>query len=297
MSFSYPAPTIIAELDYEALRDQRFAAFVAQWDGYRARNPNAGLPAYTIASLANSMEAISLGAAANGDFYLISRANAVARAAVLVDFAFGPDLDLHGLDTRTPAHPNGVIRHPGEQDEDYKARIIEARKGSSAAGPDDWWLTKARAADPRVRAVGLDYRGKGHLDLYVLSRENGGIPDAAMLATLQAFLSQGDVRPRTVVTLIVHSAVIAEVDVVGYVTLLPDVPENRLKALEAAALETHAKDPLLDRDLTHHYLKRIIDAPEVYDIALTSPAADLPAGPSRAYAIRSMELIFAGRKR
>lgn len=296
MNFSFPPPTIIAELDYEALRDQRFAAFVAQWNGYRQRNPDAGLPEYTVASLANTTEAIALGAAADGDLYFVGRANAVARAAVLVDFAFSEDLDLHGRDTRVPAHPEGVMRHPGELDADYQARIIEARAGSSAAGPDDWWLTNARAADSRVRSIGLDYRGLGDLDIYLLSRENGGIPDEAMIAAVTERLNRTNVRPRSV-TPHVRSAIIAEVDVVGYVWLHPGVPESRLDALKAAALAQHEKDQALDRDLTHHYLKRIVDAPDVYDIALTSPASDLPAGPSRAYAIRSMDLIFAGWNR
>ncbi len=296
MSFAYPAPTITAELDYEALRDQRFAAFVAQWNGYRARNPNAGLPEFTTTTLANSMEAIALGAAADGDFYFVGRANAVARAAVLVDFAYGPDLDLHGLDTRVPGHPEGVTRHPEEGDEDYAARIREARAGSSAAGPDDWWLTHARAADSRVRSIGLDYKGLGELEIYVLSKDNGGIPDEAMIEAVTERLMRKNVRPRTA-TPIVKSAIIAEIDVVAYVWLHPEASESRLDILKAAALAQNEKDQALDRDLTHHYLKRLIDAPDVYDIAITSPATDLPAGPSRAYAIRSMELILAGRNR
>lgn len=296
MNFSYPPPTIIAELDYEALRNQRFAAFVAQWNAFRHRNPNAGLPEFTVASLENSTEAIALGAAADGDLYFVGRSNALARAAVLADFAFGDDLDLHGRDTRTPAHPEGVVRHPGELDDHYLARIIEARAGSSAAGPDDWWLTHAKAADSRVRSIGLDYRGLGELDIYLLSKDNGGVPDEAMISAVTERLNRKNVRPRSVMPH-VKSAIIAEVDIVAYVWLHPDAPEARLDALKAVALAQHEKDQALDRDLNHHYLKRIIDAPDVYDIAITSPVGDLPAGPSRAYAIRSMVLLFAGRNR
>lgn len=296
MTFSYPAPTIIAELDYEALRNQRFAAFVAQWNSYRTRFPDRGLPEFTTASLENSTEAIALGAAADGDLYFVGRANAVARAAVLVDFSYGEDLNLHGRDTRVPAHPEGVTRHPDELDEDYAARIREARAGSSAAGPDEWWLTNARAADSRVRSIGLDYKGLGALDIYLLAKDNGGVPDQAMLAAVTERLNRKSVRPTTV-TPSIKSAIIAEIDVVAHIWLSPEAPESRLAALKASAMSRHAADQALDRDLTHHYLERILDAPDVYDIAITSPAADLRADPSRAYAIRSIDLVFAGRDR
>lgn len=297
LGFRYPPPTVVAEHDHETLRQQRISAYLAAWNDLRAAQPDLNLPEWTVHSLRNGPIAAALNVAAGGDMYFVVRGNDLARATILVDFAEKGDLDLHGLDTRVPGHPGGVLRHPGEVDADYRARIIEARAGASAAGPDDFWLTHARAADPRVRSIGLAYAGNGHLDVYLLSKEDGGIPDVAMLTAVEARLSLGWVRPRTVVTLSVHSAVINEVDVVADIWLLPDAPESRLSALEAGAFTQHREDQALDRDMTRHYLKRILDASDVYSIDLLSPVGDLIADPSRAYAIRSFVLRLAGRAR
>lgn len=297
LGFSYPPPTIVAEHDHETLREQRISAYLAAWNDLRATHPDLNLPEWTVHKLRNGPIAAALNVAAGGDMYFVVRGNEIARAAVLVDFAEKGDLDLHGLDTRVPGHPDGVIRHQGESDQDYRARIIEAKAGASAAGPDEWWLKHARAADSRVRSIGLAYRGKGHLDIYLLSRENGGVPDSAMLTAVETRLRLNWVRPRTIVTLSVHSAVIAEVDVVADIWLHPEAPESRLAALKSGAFEQHGKDQALDLDMTRHYLSRILDASDVYSIDLLSPAADLIADPSRAYAIRSIGLRLAGRAR
>lgn len=294
MTFSYPAPTIHAEYDYEILRSQRIAEFLQSWTDMRQRLPE--LPAYDTQSLENETAVIALGAAAKGDMFLIARSNDVARAAVLVDFAHGSDVDLHGLATKVPAHPAGVVRHSGENDADYAARIVEARAGSSAAGPDEWWLTHARAADARVRSIGLDYRGQGQLDIYLLARDNGGVPDQAMLDAVSERLARPGVRPRNVLPR-VHSAIIDEIDVTADIWLLPDAAESRLAELAADAKATHNAEQALDRDLTHHYLKRLLDAADVYKIAIVAPTADLIADPSRAYAIRSITPRLAGRMR
>lgn len=296
MAFSYPPPVIHVAPDYATLRAQRIETFVEEWNAFRADHPELELRAYDVQSVQASPAVIALRTAAYGDFYFGNLINDLARAAVLVDYAVGEDLDLHGLDTRTPAHPDGVIRQPGENDTDYRARIIEARRGVSAAGPDDWWLTHARAADARVRSIGIDYRGMGDLRIYLLSRENGGIPDQAMLEAVSERLNRPNVRPRTAFPT-VASAIIAEVDVVARMTLLPGTVRERLNEFKLAALAAHNNAQALDTDLTHHYLRRLLDAPDVYSIEIVSPTADLVAAPERAYAIRSIDLQFAGYAR
>lgn len=296
MSFSYPPPVITAEFTFDALRDQRISAFVEQWQDFRVRYPEKRLPDYDVDMLRTSPAVIALEAVAYGDLYFVDRSNNLARAALLADFAKNGDLDLHGLATKVPGHPDGVIRHPGEDDEDYAARIIEAKAGASAAGPDDWWLTQARAADARVRALGLSYAGNGVLNIYVLSRENGGVPDQAMLDVISARLNRSNVRPRNVRP-VVHSAVIAEIDVVADFWLLPEAAEGRLTEIAAAGMARHNAVQALDVDLTHFYLERMLDADDVYKVEIDSPAVDLTADPSRAYAIRSIVPRLAGRAR
>lgn len=295
-SFSYPPPNLIVELDFEALRQQRIAAFLASWTEFQAQYPEQELPDYDTQTIDSEQAMIALRAAAWGDLHFIARSNDVSRAALLADFAKDGDLDLHGVATRLPGFPDGVARHPGESDDSYAARIIEARAGVSAAGPDEWWLRAARAADSRVRSIGLYYRGKGLLDIFLLSGEDGGQPDAAMLAAVTARLTRDDVRPRNVQPTI-RSAIIAEIDIVADIWLLPDAPDSRLDAIKAAAFERHAREQALDVDLTHHYLKRLLDAPDVYKVTIVTPETDLVADPSRAWAIRSIDLRLVGRAR
>lgn len=294
MSWSYDPPVIVASLSYEALRGDRIDAFLTRWAAFRAVDPS--LPDYDVQMLETSPAVVALEAAADGDLYFRAMLNDVARATVLVDFAVGGDLDLHGRDTRVPAHPAGVVRFVGESDDAYAARIIEARAGSSAAGPDEWWLTNARAADARLRSIGLAYRGQGQLDVYLLSSLNGGVPDQAMLDAVSARLTRSDVRPRNVIPT-VRSAIIQEVDVVADIWLTPDAPESRLAEIAASAKTRHNATQVLDVDLTHFYLERLLDAADVYDVVITAPAQNLIADPSRAYAIRSVTLNLAGRNR
>jgi phage-related baseplate assembly protein len=244
----YGPPVIIATLDYEGLLSDRIAAFVTQWDGFRAID--AMLPDYDVEGLETDPAVIGLEAAAYGDLYFRAMLNDVARATVLVDFAVGADIDLHGLDTRTAAHPDGVTRLTGESDDAYRARIIEARAGSSAAGPDEWWLTNARAADARVKSLGLTYQGKGRLTVTVLSSENGGVPDSDMLAAVSAKLNSADVKPQGVVSVTVTSAVVETVDIVADVWLLPDAPSTLLDQMKAQAVANHAAAQELGLDLT-----------------------------------------------
>lgn len=294
--FSYAPPLIVAEPDYEVMLSERVASFLSAWAAFQQRFPNAGLPNFNVETLEYDPAIIALEAAATGDLHFRALLNDVARATILTDFARDEDLDLLGGETRVPGFPDGVLRHPGESNDVYAARIREARTGVSAAGPDEWWLAQARAADPRVRSIGLDYRGMGRLDVYLLSKEDGGVPDGAMLAAVTARLTQPDVRPRNV-QIAVHSAIIDQIAVTADIWLAPAAAESRLDEIETRAIAVHNAAQALDVDLTHHYLTRLLDAEDVYDITVTAPAADLIADPSRAYALASVDLSLKGRAR
>jgi phage-related baseplate assembly protein len=291
----YGPPVIVATLDYEGLLADRIAAFLDQWDGFRAID--ATLPEYDVEHLESDPAVIGLEAAAYGDLYFRSMLNDVARATVLVDFAVGTDIDLHGLDTRTAAHPDGVTRLTGESDETYRARIIEARAGSSAAGPDEWWLTNARTADARVKSLGLTYQGKGRLTVTVLSSEDGGVPDSAMLEAVSTKLNSADVKPQGVISVTVTSAVVETVDIVATVTLLPDAPSTLLDQMKAQAIAKHAAAQALDLDLTRFYIVNLLDMDGVYGIDLAAPATDRVADGTRAFALGTIALTLAGRAR
>lgn len=167
MSFSASPPFIAPEVAFETLRQQRLDSFAEAWEVFRAEYPNSLLPAYDTATLRSETSVIALQAAAHGDMHFRLMLNDVARATLLARFARLADLDLQGLATVTPASPDGLPRHPGESDESYLARILAARAGASAAGPDEWWLTHIRAAHADATDATLTYRGLGRLTVAV----------------------------------------------------------------------------------------------------------------------------------
>lgn len=295
MSWSYEPPVIVASLDYEALRSDRIDAFLAQWEAFREQD--ATLPDYDVQTLETDPAVIALEVGAYGDLYFRAMLNDVGKAALLVDFAVGPDIDLHGLATRTPAHPDGVTRLSGETDASYQARIIEARAGASAAGPDEWWLTHARLADVRVKSIGLYYLGRGRLTVTLLSSANGGIPDQAMLDAVQDRLISDAVKPQGIVSVGVESAVIETIDIVADVVLDPSAPSSTLDAMKAQARSLHEAGAILDVDMTRFYIQRILTVPGVYSVAVTSPSTDRLTDPGHAFAIGAITLNLVGRQR
>lgn len=295
ITWTYDAPIIVAKLDYEAIRGDRIEAFLDRWAAFRESDPS--LPDYDVQGLESDPAVIALEAAAYGDLHFRAQLNDTARAALLVDFATGADLDLHGVATRTPAHPSGLARLSGEPDAAYAARIIEARAGSSAAGPDEWWLTNARAADSRVRAVGLYYLGQGRMKVTLLSKVNGGIPDQPMLDAVSDKLGSTSVKPQGVVELSVESAVIETVDVVADVVLDPDAPSSTLDAMAAQARALHDAGQALDVDMTRYYLTQLLHRPGVYSISFSQPASDRLADQGHAFTLGSISLNLVGRQR
>lgn len=194
MAFSSAPPLVAPALDYELLFRQRLAAFVEVWTAFREAHPDENLPEYDVGTLESDPAVIALQSAAMGDLHFRGVLNDVARATLLASFATGADIDLHGLATVTPATPDGLPRYPGEKDDSYRARILSARAGSSAAGPDDWWLTHVRAAHADVTGATLSYQGMGRLTVAVSVATGGDA--AAVLAAVRARLALGWVRPQ-----------------------------------------------------------------------------------------------------
>lgn len=198
---SAPPPYIAPTVSYEALFANRLAAFVEAWDAFRAVRPDLDLPAYDVGGLETDPAVIALQAVAYGDEYFRQLLNDTARAALLVAFATGADLDLHGAATRTPAAPEGIARQSGEADVSYRARIIAARAGSSAAGPDDWWLSHVRAAHADATGAAMTYQGMGRLTVAVSIAAGADI--SAVLAAVRERLALPSVKPQGITVTVV----------------------------------------------------------------------------------------------
>lgn len=196
MSYASSAPYILASTDFEALYEQRLNDFLTKWRALRDSRPDLDLPDYDVATLQSHPAAVALQAAAEADVFFRGLLNDVARATLLVTFATGADLDFHGVATRTPSTPNGITRNSDETDTSYRARIIASRAGSSAAGPDEWWLSHILEAHASVNGASFDYRGLGRLTISVVVAEGADVEE--VLAAVRARLALDWVRPQGV---------------------------------------------------------------------------------------------------
>ena len=203
-------------------------------------------------------------AAAFGDLHFEDRLDHVARVSLLSEYAIDGDLDLH-------VRRSGLIRLEGETDIALRERHRIAQKGKSAAGPDDYYKSEALGVDATIRDVGVASQTiletKRRINIYLLTHDNGGIPDADLIASVSDRLNQKSFRPNTVFEVVVHPAIVAPVNVTAHLYLYPNtlVPADAGGALKAA----FKTDQRLGFDLTDSYIKKHLQLPGVQKVVLT----------------------------
>ncbi|WNV10096.1 baseplate J/gp47 family protein [Tardiphaga sp. 709] len=282
--YRLPLPVVVRELDYEASLASRTAQFKALWEAKRAADPD--LPAFDTLVLESDPAKALLEVAAFGDMLFVGELNDTARVVRVVSFAQGSDLELHAAEV-------DLTRRTDEKDPELRSRVVTRRRGSSAAGPDDWYLWHAQAASKDVAEVNVD-DGGGWVDVAVRSKVGDGVPDAALLAALRAVLTSRAVRPRCI-RVTVSPAVPKLVNVRAELTLDPDAIDPVFEAARdgfAAAFDAHVR---LGRDITRTWLTSQLSPLGVKSVNLIEPAADLVIAPNE-IAKRGVTLITqAGR--
>lgn len=281
-------PVVVRELDYEALLAARKAQFTALWEALRIEKPE--LP--SIDALAGEFDpgTTMLQAAAVGDLLFVAELNDTARVVRLVDFADGADLDLHGAEFSDTA----FVRLAGELDAAWRARIKTRRRGSSAAGPDDWYAWHALAVSPRVAEISIDERVGGLVRIAVRSADNGGVPDAALLDQVRMKLTSRAVRPRGM-RVEVAAAEPLTVDVTAHLTLLPDALDEIVASARTNLAAAWSEEAQLGRDLTVDWIKSQLMLPGVHSVALDTPDVDRPAAAHQVVVLGTVSVSLAGR--
>jgi phage-related baseplate assembly protein len=286
--YRLPKPVVVRELGYEALLDARRESFAEFWAGLRAANPE--LPAIDTLNLDSDPGAALLQAAAFGDLLFVAELNDTARAVRIVDFAEGSDLDLHGAEFADP----DFQRHDGETDAAWRERIKTRRRGSSAAGPDDWFSWHALTASPRVAEVSIAEQG-GMVRVAVRSFDNGGVPDQELLDAVAAILTSRAVRPRCMQVEVI-AAVPVVVPVTARVTLHPDTLIDVFETARAGFVAAFAAEARLGRDVTRDWIKAQLMPAGVYAVDLVSPAADVVIAPHQVAQLGAIDITMTGRK-
>ncbi len=210
-----------------------------------------------------------------------------AARGVLLAYATGSDLDhlgaLFGVERSVLQEATEFSVAEIETDVSFRTRIQMSFEGFSSAGPRGAYDFHARSADGRVKDVSVvgpqDSESitvpPGHVHVYVLSAEGGGIASPEVLAKVDAAVNAEDVRPLcdtvTVATATIHAFSVAA-------TL--EVFEGPDSAVILAEAETaladylaasHALGATIARSGIHGALHR----PGVRRVTLTQPAADI----------------------
>lgn len=270
-------PVIEREPAFASLMDARIAQMrllMPSWDTYMLRSD----PINRICRHA-----------AYGDLMFVQDANEVFRAT-LRDFAEGADLTAKAADW-------GVIRYDGEDDASLGRRLEAAMKGLSGAGPLSWYEHQAfEAAPERVAdvAVTADPTGTGRIYIAILSKDNGGLADESLIETVATRLNLREVRG-TNDTLITRPAVIANIDLVAEMWLLPDAAADTLMVADTNLRAAFAKDRRLGWDFDPSWATAKLFVPGVQKVKITDPHEGIATTFDQAVALRSFTPVYKGR--
>ncbi len=273
---SYPSPDVIEPIEFEQIiadmQDELIRLFPAI-------EPTLALES----ALSNKL----LQVAAFREILVRARVNDAARANLL---AFATGADLEHL-----AAFYDVEKLEGEDDEAFRSRTILAIQARSPAGGANWYKAAARRADVRIRDVAV-YREDFWpiIHVAILSRENDGIPDAAMLDAVRTIVTSDDVRPLND-TVVVEAAVQNRTDIEANVWLLPSAPLADLTPLQDALRKAWTTETGIGFDLVPSWVEARLHMAGVQRVEMLNPSAPLVAAPGTAIAIGDIKLNYMGR--
>jgi len=271
-----PAPTVVEALDFETILAAMRADLQARW------------PEFSAAVESDPVMKV-LEVAAYRELLLRQRVNDAARG-VLVATAAGADLDNLGalLNVRrlvvTPADPaaNPPRAAVLEDDARFRQRIVLALEGYPTAGATGAYRFHALSATADVKDVAVRSPYPGKVRVVVLSRAVGGAADAALLATVQAALSDETVRPLTDSVEVVSAAIAPyRVTATLHVQSGPDALVVKRAAEDAVAAYVAGRHAI-GAGVAVSGLLAALHQPGCRTVRLAEPAADLEVGPDSA---------------
>lgn len=185
-----PAPKLIEELAFDALRDRQLAEYRRLWPEFDDESEFEPVRAH-------------LGVDAYVELLLRQRINEAAAATRLAT-ATGADLDIIGASRRRhidrlmtdPGNPDAVPPVPAtyEDDEAFRRRIQLAPESYSVAGPEGAYVFWAMAVAGVADATAVS-PAPAEAVITVLAHEGNGTADAALLNAVAASVTDATRRP------------------------------------------------------------------------------------------------------
>jgi phage-related baseplate assembly protein len=260
-----PEPQAIEQLTYEQVYNEVLADFQELEPDYQL--------------FLESDPAVKLiEAFAYRELLLRIRINEALRANLLC-FATGADLDqlasFYNVFRLTINEEDNIL----ESDEDFRARTFQAIKGSSTAGSKDYYRSVALNSSSLVKDIQVNSPEPGVVDVFVLSSEGNGVPDAALISAVDAVVNSDSVR---VITDTVNTQAATErtISVDATIQLLPNAPQDAFDTLEASFTEAFEQAKALGRDITLSWIISTLSPDGIYKVTLNSPTQDEIAAPS-----------------
>ena len=299
-----PTPAVIETLDYEAVLASLRADLLRLYPA-----------AAEVIDLESEPLTKLLQVAAYRELLIRARINDAARA-VLLPWAVGTDLD-------NLAARYDLARLPGEDDDRLRARTLIGYHALSAAGSPASWRLRALSQSNNIRQADVWADRPGRVKIALLARvaatayqltpaqveigyalfgphpQNGQAWHAAAAAdpivtSAESALLADDVRPLTV-EVDVTAATVRPVEVTATLVHPPAQDGALLRARATQRLQALAAASTFRVDLTRAAITAALMGDGIRDVVLTSPAADVPAGPGEIVAITGANLTTQAR--
>lgn len=281
-----PAPSIIAQPDFEARRASKIARLIEI------------LPEFS--ALLESDPAIKLIEADSFDeMILVQNFNDSARS-LLIAFASGNNLDnlgaLMGVQRLVIADADiatGAVEIL-ESDDEFRERILIAPHSFSVAGPELAYIFHARSASSQVADASATSPAPGQVLVSLLSRDGDGTASPESISQVDAVLSNDDIRPLTD-EVTVQSAQVINYNIDADIFLYAGPDSNLIIQTATADLHKYLADNRrIGRDITHAGIIASLKTAAVQNVILKSPAADIVVDPTQVAHAQNIAVNNAG---
>lgn len=274
-----PAPSIIAEIDFEERLSGFFAELVPamQKIGFN----------YDVETLENDPAAALLQVATYTDVSLRQRINE-AFVAELLAFADGSNLDHVAAFYQ-------IFRLSGERDDAFRSRVVLGIQAKSGLETEWRYEFIARSADVRVRDVRAYVKGRSPIIyLAVLSTDNAGIADTALLEKVRLAVQTPNRRALND-TIVVEAAAQLISDITAQFTLLPQAEINLIETIRTNLMSAWLQELALGRDVTRSWLLSKLQIEGVHSVNLINPALDIVVPANRVGVLGETHFEIIGR--
>ncbi|MCK3658546.1 hypothetical protein A4G18_07430 [Pasteurellaceae bacterium Pebbles2] len=292
-----PFPKVIDEFDFETLLNNRKQAFISRFNDENDRTFWAERLQYESEPVVKLLEE-------NAYLELLLRSHINEKAkAVMLAFASGSDLDnlgaLFGVERllirAEDLSQNPIIEAEYESDDRLRNRIQLSLESVSTAGSRGSYEYHTLTASPLVKDTTISSPTPGTVLVTLLSNQEKGIADQALIQTVQTALNSETVRPLTD-TVQVQSAQIVEYQINATLTLYPSVLESVVFANVKSAVEKFVKKQhALGIDITLSGVYAALHQEGVQNVVLTSPTQNIAINAQQSAYCTDIQLNVGGR--